>query len=448
MGLIREDRVCETSTTTGTVPFVLAAAVTGFRRFSAVMAVNDTCYYAVEAVDTQGSPTGEWETGQGTYSAADTLTRTTVHESSNAGAAVNFAAGTKRVMLAMTSAALDQLVGKSPGKLHWRLFFPAGSGVYFAHRIAEVTFAAVTGGGQLAVGGTASATNNDTGHPASQAFNGVPADEWASLTFGSNQTTSTVDAWLRYDFTTVVAPRSLVIQAANDAEQAKQVPREIRVQWSDDGAEWVTLTTIANPTEMTASEIRTFTLPEIVDPTSINDLGDVDTATTAPTEGQTLVWDNTAKQWKPGAPTPTAPVNFQASAQHASLGTGTQQAIAAGAFTTVAMTMTTDSHNGWDATNNIYTIPRAGTYLMTGKVKAIDQSPLVSYALGIDTANADGPTIVWGNTDTGFSGQNRQGRLNTIVRTFAAGDQVRMFVFSDGATLNLNGASLAIVELR
>jgi len=33
---------------------------------------------------------------------------------------------------------------------------------------------------------------------------------------------------------------------------------------------------------------------------SIDVLGDVDTSTTAPTDGQALVWDNTAGQWEPG----------------------------------------------------------------------------------------------------------------------------------------------------
>lgn len=35
---------------------------------------------------------------------------------------------------------------------------------------------------------------------------------------------------------------------------------------------------------------------------SIDDIGDVDTTTVAPTDGQTLVWDNVAQQWEPGVP--------------------------------------------------------------------------------------------------------------------------------------------------
>lgn len=103
MGLVVADRVAETSTTTGTGALTLAAAITGFRRFSAVCATNDIAHYAIIAVDGNGNPSGDWEAGLGTYSGTNTLTRTTVHASSNAGAAVNFAAGTKHVYLSPTA---------------------------------------------------------------------------------------------------------------------------------------------------------------------------------------------------------------------------------------------------------------------------------------------------------------------------------------------------------
>lgn len=97
---ILEDRVLESTTSTGTGAITLAGAVTGFRRFNAVCAVGDTVPYFIEAVDSVGLPTGDYEYGVGTYSAADTLTRTTVLGSSNGGAAVVFAAGSKNVGIA------------------------------------------------------------------------------------------------------------------------------------------------------------------------------------------------------------------------------------------------------------------------------------------------------------------------------------------------------------
>lgn len=93
------DRVLEASTSSGTGPFTLSGAVLGFRAFSAVCAVADTVPYYIEAVDDNGRPTGDFEFGLGTYSAANQLSRTTVRGSSNGGLAVAFPAGTKLVGL-------------------------------------------------------------------------------------------------------------------------------------------------------------------------------------------------------------------------------------------------------------------------------------------------------------------------------------------------------------
>lgn len=93
--MIEATRVKETTTTTGTGNVTLAGAVTGYRAFSAVMANNDTCLYAIA-----GQSGGEWEVGIGTYvSATPALARTTVLASSNAGSAVNLSSGTKDVFI-------------------------------------------------------------------------------------------------------------------------------------------------------------------------------------------------------------------------------------------------------------------------------------------------------------------------------------------------------------
>lgn len=110
MSLIVKDRVKESTTTTGTGALTLAGALTGFRTFASVMADTDTCYYAIQAVDSNGNPSGAWETGLGTYnSSGGTLTRTTVQDSSNSGSAVNFAAGTKHIWIDVTTGYLATL---------------------------------------------------------------------------------------------------------------------------------------------------------------------------------------------------------------------------------------------------------------------------------------------------------------------------------------------------
>jgi len=94
MTWILADRVKETSTTTGTGDITLAGAVTQFRAFSAVCADLDEVPYVIV-----GQSGTEWEVGEGVWHTGNTLTRTRVKASSNAGALVNFSAGTKDVFI-------------------------------------------------------------------------------------------------------------------------------------------------------------------------------------------------------------------------------------------------------------------------------------------------------------------------------------------------------------
>lgn len=74
---IYADRIAESTTTTGTGAITLGGALTGFDAFSTVCSVGNTVYYALWCVDGSGNATGVWETGFGTYSGTNTLTRTT-----------------------------------------------------------------------------------------------------------------------------------------------------------------------------------------------------------------------------------------------------------------------------------------------------------------------------------------------------------------------------------
>ena len=138
MALIKADRVKETSTSAGATTFALAGAATGYRSFASVCSIGDTFYYAISH-----QTSNEWETGLGTYSGADTLTRTTVHSSSNSGSAVNFSAGTKEVFLALTATQLSTLGTVSS---------VTGTGAVNGISLSGT----VTGTGNIALGGTLS----------------------------------------------------------------------------------------------------------------------------------------------------------------------------------------------------------------------------------------------------------------------------------------------------
>jgi hypothetical protein len=102
MALVINDRVKETTTTTGTGAVSLAGAVTGFEAFSAGVGNSNTTYYTIAH-----QTANEWEVGLGTLDGdSSDLTRTTVISSSNSDSAVDFAAGTKDVFCTVPASKL------------------------------------------------------------------------------------------------------------------------------------------------------------------------------------------------------------------------------------------------------------------------------------------------------------------------------------------------------
>jgi hypothetical protein len=87
------DRVKDSTTTTGTGDVTLSGtAPAGFRTFASVANTGDNVYYCIAG----GT---EWEVGYGTLTAATTLNRSRILQSSNAHALVNFSAGSKDVFI-------------------------------------------------------------------------------------------------------------------------------------------------------------------------------------------------------------------------------------------------------------------------------------------------------------------------------------------------------------
>lgn len=107
-----EERVKETSTTTGTGTYSLAGAPSNFRTFVAGLGGGNAGFYA--AIDNAG---GGWEVGYGTATAGspDTLTRTTILASSNGGSAVNWSAGTRTLFNMLPAAIANALLSGNAG---------------------------------------------------------------------------------------------------------------------------------------------------------------------------------------------------------------------------------------------------------------------------------------------------------------------------------------------
>ena len=94
MAFIVNDRVKETTTTTGTGTITLLGAVEDFESFTAGIGDGNTTYYCIFH---ESDSYNEWEVGYGTFTASGaTLTRTAI-TSSNGDALESFSAGTKSV---------------------------------------------------------------------------------------------------------------------------------------------------------------------------------------------------------------------------------------------------------------------------------------------------------------------------------------------------------------
>jgi len=98
MALVLKDRVKERSDTSGTGPLLLAGAHTGYRTFASCVPTGAAVYYTVH--NTVAGYEGEWEVGHGVFTlAGNTITRVSVHASSNSDALVDFSAGAKEVFI-------------------------------------------------------------------------------------------------------------------------------------------------------------------------------------------------------------------------------------------------------------------------------------------------------------------------------------------------------------
>ena len=113
MALVLNDRVRETSTTSGTGTLNLAGAVTGWETFVAGIATGNTTYYAIHE-----EGTANWEVGLGTVTDAtpDTLSRTAI-TSSNSDSLVSFSGGTLNVFCTLPASKTTDMTLTTAGDI-------------------------------------------------------------------------------------------------------------------------------------------------------------------------------------------------------------------------------------------------------------------------------------------------------------------------------------------
>ena len=118
MALVINDRVKESTTTTGTGTVTLGGAVQGFETFLAGIGNSNTTYYAIVL-------NAEFEVGLGTLASdSSTLARTTIISSSNSDNAVDFSAGAKEVFCCLPASKSTVLDANNNLTLPAKLIMP------------------------------------------------------------------------------------------------------------------------------------------------------------------------------------------------------------------------------------------------------------------------------------------------------------------------------------
>lgn len=106
------NRVVINTTTTGTGTLTLGAALNASQQGTSALVDGATYEFCITDNSTY------WEDVQGVYTAAGTtLSRVTVHDSSNAGALVNLPAGTKQVFISVPASVINRLTNYTAGSV-------------------------------------------------------------------------------------------------------------------------------------------------------------------------------------------------------------------------------------------------------------------------------------------------------------------------------------------
>jgi hypothetical protein len=110
------DGVAQAVTVTGTGNATLATTTTypARRTLQSVVSAGAVVPYLIAAVDSNGTQTGEWETGEGTYLGSNAFERTRPQAGSSA-VPVSFSAGTKKFSLTVNAADLRPLAALTAG---------------------------------------------------------------------------------------------------------------------------------------------------------------------------------------------------------------------------------------------------------------------------------------------------------------------------------------------
>jgi hypothetical protein len=110
MAQVTANRILEIGGAAGTSAYTLNGAVTGYKAFSTIpgIAIDDYFEYFAEGLNADGTLTGVWEIGSGTWNSNGTISRA-INSSSNNNNIINWPAGPIRIGQAVTSFTMSNI---------------------------------------------------------------------------------------------------------------------------------------------------------------------------------------------------------------------------------------------------------------------------------------------------------------------------------------------------
>lgn len=166
-----------------------------------------------------------------------------------------------QLISAMVARAPIDALGANQPHLHWRIFcitnFDNSNSSGDSYSAIEIEFREVSGGSNVAVGGTPTANTTFPGYPITLAFDNNNNTLWS----GDNNYIQSVTGWVAYQFTQPVVINEILWKARNDSFSTQSV-RSGRLEYSDNGTVWRKAWEFENNTPYARGEVRIFTKPE------------------------------------------------------------------------------------------------------------------------------------------------------------------------------------------
>lgn len=132
----------------------------------------------------------------------------------------------------------------------------------------------------------------------------------------------------------------------------------------------------------------------------------------------------------------------------------TKQVISNATFTTLTLDVEVSDANNLFA-SNLYTVPSDGVYFIQALVRIVDgQFAKATWpdgsgiGLGVHTSNIDGSWFQWNKVNMNGVGGSRFSMDYTRIGSFVAGNQLRLYTFSDSGAAQFNTTTHAMQIFR